>query len=516
MQITRKKLFMRLLLLTTVVLLLGLVVLFPPALVNEAPFWDDKAYINNALIASGRLIPSDAKGPYAEERPPLFWWFLTGFYALNAPVETARLISPTLTLVGLVAMFLLVSKVFGSILAGFLSVIFTMFLDYFVLTTSYILTDAFGSVLAFLALLSFSLGLRYGPFLWLSGGLTALSIIARDQNLLLIPVMLLSMGWIAKTSKIIKTIYVISLLGIAFIAISLRQELFLQMLSDIFTPVVLDPLYIAFLSVFTVFSVLAVYKVAEQKNLLSRKPSIEERMLDMFLAVAIMLFLFYPFFIDNIRLGEEFQVEGKGIFSRPVAHSIMVRNDIIRSGLDTSQRVVFWLSSLPALLTAPLLLLAVVGVLTAFRNRLTLVKPIFLWFVFTVIYIAVFTHIELRFLVPAVPPAATFAGYAVSRLAVKKRFLAASLTAVVLVYAFGPTNVFGLLPSFDVPTTVRGWLVILGFEQSSERWFSDYISYLETVLKPPNIQLPLINILTAWTTVIFLGLALFLGFKNPL
>jgi hypothetical protein len=67
------------------VFLASLATYLPPALVNEAPFWDDKAYINNALIFSGRLSPQDVRGPYAEERPPLFWWLLTGLYAFKPP-----------------------------------------------------------------------------------------------------------------------------------------------------------------------------------------------------------------------------------------------------------------------------------------------------------------------------------------------------------------------------------------------------------------------------------------------
>ncbi|MDW8084190.1 MAG: glycosyltransferase family 39 protein, partial [Candidatus Caldarchaeum sp.] len=472
MQIGKTEATLKSVFLAALVVGVALLILFPPSLVNEAPFWDDKAYINNALIASGRLDPGDARGPFAEERPPLFWWFLTGLYALNAPVEFARLVSPVLTTLGLVAMFLLVSKAFNSISAGFIAALLTINLNYFVQTTSYILTDSFGSVLAFVALLCFSLGLRYGPFLWLSGGLTALSIIARDQNLLLLPVMLLSFALIARTSKIIKISYV-GLLGlVGFAALFLRQEVFLQILSDTLTPVVADPLYIPLLSVFAVFSVLAVSKVAEQKNLLSRRPSIEERMLDIFLAVAIMLFLFYPFFIDNIRLGEEFQVEGRGIFSRPIAHSIMVRGDIARSGLDTIQRMIFWLTSIPSLLTIPLLVLSAAGVVMALKNRIPYAKPLLVWLVITIAYIALFTHIEYRFLVPAVPPVAAFAGYAVSRLATKKRLIAVAATAVVIMYCFTPTEAYGLLPSFQTPASIKGWMTLLGLYESSDKWLT--------------------------------------------
>ncbi|MCS7133190.1 MAG: hypothetical protein RMI43_03885 [Candidatus Caldarchaeum sp.] len=516
MQVTRRKSEIKQVILSIILLGIASLVIFPPALVNEAPFWDDKAYINNALIASGRLSPSDVRGPYAEERPPLFWWFLTGLYVLDAPVETARLVSPVVTTIGLVAIFLLVSKLFDSVLAGFLATTFTVSLNYFVSVTSYILTDSLGSVMAFVALLTFSLGLRYGPFLWLSGGLTALSIIARDQNLLLIPVMLLSFAWLAKTSKAVKLVYVGFLGMVGFAALYVRQEVFLQILSDMLTPVVADPFFIPLLSVFAIFSVLAVAKVAEQKNLLSRVPSIEERILDMLLAAAVMLFLLYPFFMDNIRLGAEYQIEGRGIFSRFVAHSIMVRGDIARSGLDTGERVVFWLSSFPTLVTAPLLVLGVAGAVMALRNRVTLAKPLILWFVFTVVYIALFTHIEYRFLVAAVIPVTVFAGYSVSLLAKRSKLAAAAVSVVVFIYAFSSVGVFGLVPSFESPTAVNGWMTLLGQRTPSDRWLTDYIAYLADVQQEPKLMIPLVHVLTAMSSIVFLAATIYVGFRNPL
>ncbi|MEM4303547.1 MAG: phospholipid carrier-dependent glycosyltransferase [Candidatus Caldarchaeum sp.] len=109
-------------------------------MVNEAPFWDDKAYINNALVSSGRIEPSKVWGPFAEERPPLFWWLLTAVYLTGAPVEWARLVSPLMTSLGVAAIYLLTTKIFRSVSACLLTSLIMVFLDYFVLTTSYILT----------------------------------------------------------------------------------------------------------------------------------------------------------------------------------------------------------------------------------------------------------------------------------------------------------------------------------------------------------------------------------------
>lgn len=512
MQIAARKITLKIAVSSVAVFLLGVLVFLPPALVNEAPFWDDKAYINNALIASGRLNPQDARGPFAEERQPLFWWMLTGVYLLNAPVEYARLLSPLLTAAATVVMFLLVSKLFKSLMAGILSSVFTIALNYFVQTTSYILTDASGSMLAFLALLSFSLGLRYGPFLWVSGGLTAVSILARDQNLLLLPVMLLSMGWIARVSKTMKILYLALLGAVAAAAVVMRQEVFLQMLSDALTPLVTDPVYIPLLIVFTTVTLLAVHKVHQQKNLLSKRPSVEERAFDLLLGLAIMLFIMHPFFLDNVRLGDEFQIAGRGVLSRPVAHSIMVRDDIARSGLTFLERVQFWVSAFPSLLTVPLLTAAVAGAILALKNRIEEAKPLILWFALTVAYIILFTHIEYRFLAPAVQPAAALAAYAITR--VRKRWLAFIAAGVILVYVVFPTQLYGVVPEFSEPVTVLGWRLML--EGGSGGWLTDYAAYLRDVQNQPQLKMPITHLLAAWTTFPLLLAAVYVGVKNPL
>uniref|UniRef100_A0A7C5U6Z6 Uncharacterized protein n=1 Tax=Caldiarchaeum subterraneum TaxID=311458 RepID=A0A7C5U6Z6_CALS0 len=261
---------------------------------------------------------------------------------------------------------------------------------------------------------------------------------------------------------------------------------------------------------------IAVYKVAEQKNLLSRRPSIEERAFDMFLAIAILLFILLPFFIDNIRLGQEFQIEGRGILSRPVAHSLMVKNDIARTGLGTVERVIFWLNSIPSLFTAPLLITAGAGVFMALKNRVTLAKPLILYLVLTIGYIMPFTHIEYRFLAPAVPAAAAFTGYAVAQVARKSKLLGAVIAAVVLVYAFPETSFYGLVPTFQQPAVITGWQIFLSYSRYAETWFSDYVAYLDGVLRPPNLLLPISYVAAAWSTILFLAAAVYIGFKNPL
>ncbi|MEM1937314.1 MAG: hypothetical protein QXV14_00030 [Candidatus Caldarchaeum sp.] len=502
--------------LSLAVFLLSLAFYLPPALVNEAPFWDDKAYINNALIASGRIEPSQARGPYAEERPPLFWWLLALLYTAGLPVETARLISPLTVSAGVVAVFLLTSKIFKSFLTGFLTALMLVVHDYFVLTTSYILTDSLGSILAFLALASFSLGLRYGPYMWLSGILMSVAILARDQNLLLIPVLALFLIWVAKTSRLLKVLALVLLGLTAYLAVSLTQEVFLQYLSDIATVVLLDRVFPVFITFVALFATLAVYKIAEQKNLVSRRPSIEERFFDILLAVVLCIIVLYPYFLDNVRLGDEYQIAGRGVLSRPVAHSIMVRNDIARTGLGAFERASVWASTTPQLLTTPILALSLLGGVLVLKNRVVEARPLVIWGGVSIPYVFFFTHFEYRFLAQAVPALACLTAYSLTRLTAVNKPAGLAAACLTLVVAAFPAGAYGFLLSFSTPTVLVGWQALTGASSVSERWLSDYVEYLDEVMKQPQPTIPLPNTLAALLIIPALAFAVYLGLRKGL
>jgi hypothetical protein len=168
-----------------------------------------------------------------------------------------------------------------------------------------------------LAILSFSLGLRDGVFMWLAGPLTALSIIARDQNLLIVPVILLSLIWVSRLGLGRKLLLFILLAISVSPVILLSQERALQLVSDIITPIFKDQPYLYILGAYLGLSAMIVYKVAEQRNLISRRVNVGERIFDIGLALGLALLVLHPFFMDNVRLGDTFQIAGKGILSRP-------------------------------------------------------------------------------------------------------------------------------------------------------------------------------------------------------
>ncbi|MEM3031730.1 MAG: hypothetical protein QXK39_02305 [Nitrososphaerota archaeon] len=497
-------------------LLVGLVaafLYFPPALVNEAPFHDDKAYINNALIASGRIAPEMAIGPYAEERPPLFWWLITGLFLLGAPNESVRWISPLTATLGVVGVYLLASRLFNDFRVGLLSGAFISVSDFYVLTTSYSLTDSIGSILAVLAILSFSLGLRDGVFMWLAGPLTAISIIARDQNLLIIPVIIISLVLVSRLGLKRKVLLLAAIALALSPAIALTQDRMLQIVSDIITPILKDPAYIYILASFLALSTMIVYKVAEQKNLISGRTNVGERIFDIGLAAGLALLLLHPFFIDNIRLGDTFQIAGKGILSRPVAHSIMARELGVGAELSYMERVVIWTSETIKLATIPLLALSALGAVLILWGRARIGRPVVLWGFLSLGYVILFTHLEYRFLAQAIPPLAILAAYAITRLWKTSRIFPAILIPLTLFFLFLPPQPNLPIPDITQPTGIQGLNTLLSGSPSGG-WLTDYLAYLKTVTPTNRIAINPLNPITGLTVIPLLIATLYIGVRR--
>jgi 4-amino-4-deoxy-L-arabinose transferase-like glycosyltransferase len=468
------------------------IMFYPPAFLNEAPFWDDKAYINNALIASGRASQKEVWGPFAEERPPLFWWFLTGLFIIGAPNWIVKLVSPTFTIIGIIGVYILTARIFRNVLVGILSSIFLIFSNFFITTTSYILTDSMGAILSILYILCFSLGLLYRPFIWLSGPLLAFSIMARDQNLVLIPVTIIFLLWISN----IQTKYKLMLLILLFITflpvVFLPIYIYLQYISNIFTPLLLNTTT----PFITVIMTIALGLLITQKTssyYLQVKNGIKQSKIifDILLATFLCLSFLYPYFYDNNRLGEEYQIAGKGFLARPISHFIMASQDIAKMNIPTNIRILLWIIEVLKLMTIPLLFLAILGSMLIILRRIHIIKSLIILAFLSISYIIGFTHLEARFLVQAIPPIAIIASYALTEL-VKKWKLVGYITIILtLVFVLFPSQPQIPIPDLSQkPTTVESILILMGTKKREETWLTSYFEYLKTL---PQSQ-PRINI----------------------
>lgn len=464
-----------------ILVVLAALTFYLPGLANEALLWDDKAYINNALIASGRIRPEDAWGPYAEERPPLFWWLLTAIYLMGAPTWAARLLSPTFGLITVAAVYAFSSRIFGDEWAGFPPALLLALSSFFSSAAGDILTDVMGTCLAALYMFSLFLGFRKRPLLWLSGSLLALAVAARDQNLLLLPATLFFLLWAAELEVKKKLLVFFGFVVLASPAAFMGIEESMRLISETLTPVVIHPLFPPVLMLATGFTaLLATYP--REEMLEKEAVKLDRAVFDLGLAVFLGILFLYPYLIDNYRLGAEFQIAGRGILSRPIAHLIMARELGIGMELPVWERRLWWAKTAYQVLGAPLLILAAAGAFMLLRERRLEGKLLITWAGASSLYVILFTHLEARFIAQAFPPIFILAGHALRRLS-RERPVSATILLIL-------SALFLLFPGYPLPdltrppTFLQALERLLGLPPSRELWLTPYLEYLSNL--PPS------------------------------
>lgn len=477
------------------VISISIISFIPPGLANEALLWDDKAYINNALIASGRAQPGEVWGPHAEERQPLFWWLITGLFMLGLPNWIVRIVSPIFGILTVATVYIFVSRIFQDPWIGFFSSLPITLSSFFISTTADILTDTMGAALASAYMLSLYMGLkrenRY--LLWASGPLLALSIIGRDQNLILISITLIFLIW-SSGLRLRSKVSLISgfLASFLVILVILPIEEVLQVTSNILTPIVMNPLFLPLILLVAGFSaILASYPYSRIFYENSTSKGLSKVGFDLGLGTILSLLFLYPYFIDNYRLGQEYQIAGRGILSRPISHFIMAKTIGIGVELPRLERWMWWIQHSVQLITIPILLLAFMGAIMLLRDKGRFGRLLILWASFSSAYVIFFTHLEARFLISALPPLFILAGYTISKAAQWRPIMGIGALAVAAVFLLFPNNGGMFLPNFaQMPPTLQGAQILLGLKPPPAIWLSNYLRYLPT-LKPtaPSIDL---------------------------
>jgi 4-amino-4-deoxy-L-arabinose transferase-like glycosyltransferase len=505
------------------IIILSLALFSLAGYVNQIPWWDDKAYLNNALIHSGRITKDLAHGPYADERPPLFWWIETALFLLNTPVSWAKYVSPLFGVVIVIVTYFFAAKLFRNARYGFYAALFLATNALVLQFAGMNLTDIPGTALATIFVFCFYFAVleKNNLYLVLSGVFLAFSLIMRDQNLIVFPVVVFFLVTRLKLNKYLKALLAViaSLsLGIPVILSGLTNSL--RVASKILTPVVVGDAYrIPFTSVGISSLLLAAllglaaltylrysrYN-AEVNNIVGpRIPAVA------FGALLFFVFL-YPYLWDNYALF------AGGIFSRMISHEIMSETIGVGANLTASQRSIWWVSKLPELLSITLMILAPIGLVQLFRKRMYEPLAILLpWVAFTTGFTIFFAYLETRFFLPALPVLAILAskgfvdlvGWIKSKMlqvpdaAMKK---AALFVEGVLAFSFA---LFGNLQLIDPLGPHRfAYLSALNLLTSAYSglggWFSTYSQYLSNVLTTPSLKLDPTYILESGACFIFL------------
>ncbi|MBS7656126.1 glycosyltransferase family 39 protein [Candidatus Bathyarchaeota archaeon] len=506
--------------------------------VNQVPWFDDKAYLNNALIHSGRVDESEVLGPYADERPPLFWWMLTVIFIFNAPIWSAKFLSPFFGVVLIILIYSFTKKLFKNSRQALYSSLFLMFNAFLLLFTGMILTDVPSLTLSTLLLFCLYYGIEENKhsYLIVSSSILAFSIMLRDQNIILFPIILFYLLTKIRLNKYLKALIasIGSILPFSIPIITYGITSTLEVISRHLTPFIIGKAYlIPFTSVgislafllslialaFSFYPAVAIY-FSDVKNLRQIK------LLTFFLSVLTFFITLYPYLWDNYALGARFEVQGRGILSRLISHQIMAETFGVGADLPAIERRIWWLSNFIPLISIPIFLFSIIGLIQMVKNKMYHQLAILIpWLVFTSGFTILFTHLEARFLLPSLPPFAIISSEGFVKVTDWIKFKLSDLKkesnwinkarATVKIYLILISLIFENLVLFEIYMPEKVGLVALfhllnKILSKYQGWFSDYLIYLENRLRHPILNLDPIYILEA---IICLVLIIFLSFK---
>ncbi|HMK83413.1 MAG TPA: glycosyltransferase family 39 protein [Candidatus Bathyarchaeia archaeon] len=477
--------------------------------VNQVPWWDDKAYLNNALLHSGRVREADLVGPFADERPPLFWWILTTLFAYGFPMVSAKFVSPFFGVVLVVVTGLFARKLFKSNTIGFLSGLFLTSNAFFMLMAGMILTDVPGTLLSTLFLFCLYLGMeeKRNEYLLVSGILLALSLMMREQNLIFIPIAIfycISRARILDKWNTLLALFCSILPGLPVFVFGLLP--FLIEASNFMMPLVAQPFAIPFTSVAVsqyalILFIVSILVIPMALDNLRTKRIKFDTAFSIFAGIVLFALIIYPYLWDNYTLGATFQIQGKGVLSRWISHEI--QSETIGQGVDLTPwgRRFWWLSHLPALISLPILLYSLLGLKQLVKSRMSTQLEVLLpWIAYTTGFTIFFSYIEARYFIPALPPLAILSAVGLVKLI---RYLGSGSSGVsehsdrlfcikagIVALSVLVTNV--LQTDLVLPTQV-GSVTVLDLARRAyygyADWYSSYSIALSAKLMPPNLHL---------------------------
>jgi 4-amino-4-deoxy-L-arabinose transferase-like glycosyltransferase len=443
------------------------------------PEHDEFAYFGNALYWSGLHSASGLSfngvnySVTYTERPPLVWWLMTSLFSLGASPYAALLISPVFTSLNAILIALFAYELTEELKYGVIAGLLAGTSGFAASIGAHILSDAMGTFFAVLALFSFYeyffKDRRF--FAPLLGASVGLGLVARDEDL--ITLVLLIILWIVFVPKITtmkRLLYLLTfglLFGIPIKILGLIGTM--QLLSNLATPLIFGGW-----PFFLFIGALVTYLAIRSKT--------RSRIAELGAAVFAFFVAMLPFFFDNYTLGNvDYFIAGKGVLARPVSHLMMIpQTGGVGAGLNLSVRAYEWLSSIPSLLSAPVLIFAALGIYYSARNNN---KKNFLflaiWALVSFGYVVGTTNLEDRFLLIAFAPTVIFAGMGLGYVWRKNNLLGAILASAS--FALGD-----MIPRSAI--SISNLTVVAEITRNSENWLYSFLPSLS--LSSPKSILP--------------------------
>jgi len=185
------------------------------SLQNKIYLWDEAAYILNGMDIAHKPISPVMQQYIAHERHPLLSWIIAALAYLNVPLIFYNLISP----VSLILFIVLIYKMGGRLYnrdVGLVSGLILASIPTIVFISVKIMTDVPAALLFSASLYFYYLGLEKPKYFLLGGLIGGISIIMKDMNFLLVPILFIFT--LAFWKKISIKYYIYSIF-IAFISI---------------------------------------------------------------------------------------------------------------------------------------------------------------------------------------------------------------------------------------------------------------------------------------------------------
>ncbi len=160
---------------------------------NQLYSWDEAAYILNGMDLAHKDMSPILNQYIAHERHPLLSWINAFIFSLNLPFFFLNLLSP----LSLFFFFLLIYKMGKHLFneqVGLISGLITITIPVAINTSTKILTDIHGTLLFSLCLYLYYLGLENKKYFLLGGLIAGISILMRDMNILLLPILIIFFG----------------------------------------------------------------------------------------------------------------------------------------------------------------------------------------------------------------------------------------------------------------------------------------------------------------------------------
>jgi len=158
------------------------------SLANEIYLWDEVAYILNGMEIAHKLTNPVMQQYVAHERHLLLSWITAALCYLNVPLMFYNLISPISLVLFSILMYKMGEKLYNRDV-GLISAFILVSIPAVIYLSTKVMTDIPGTLLFSMCLYFYYLGLEKPKYFLLGGLIGGISIVMKDMNFLLIPIM---------------------------------------------------------------------------------------------------------------------------------------------------------------------------------------------------------------------------------------------------------------------------------------------------------------------------------------